>query len=420
MAKSINKFQLFQKGAPIFWWELCYLLQKGGLKYLLPYFRLLKKSLKNESVIEYDDKAVIFFLIPPIPSFGFRRHLHLYIDKFILGKSNTFVGQVFIAVNRRCPFNCWYCSADNTPDNEPLLKDIERIILLVKNFGSSTIVFTGGEPLLRDDIDILIKRYSERLSFVILTSGYGLDAERARRLRSSGLFAISISLDHYDSKVNDKLRGREGAFDISLKAIKNARSAGLYTVVQTVVGRELLADGIGDFVEFVKKQGVDELFLLEPLNTGRLFCAGQDVSFDDETQKKLRALHIQTAKAQNGLKVIYSSYIEDPGKFGCGAGTQHVYIDTNGELWPCNFLPISLGNFLNDTETVLTRLKKYFPSQCRVCILKGHRHEFLKVYNQRLPIPFESVKSIFENNFAQTLSNTVCNIENPAHRIWKE
>ncbi|MGQ9664167.1 MAG: hypothetical protein ACUVUH_02390, partial [bacterium] len=78
-------------------------MKKGGAKYLIPYFRLLKNSLEDESIIEYDGKGVIFFLIPPIPSFSFRRHLHLYIDKFILGQSNTFVGQVFIAVNRRCP-----------------------------------------------------------------------------------------------------------------------------------------------------------------------------------------------------------------------------------------------------------------------------------------------------------------------------
>lgn len=407
MAKSISKLQLFRRGSSIFCAEFCHLLKKGGLKYLLPYFRLLKKSLKNESVIEFDNKAVIFFLIPPIPSYSFRRHLHLYIDKFILKKINTFVGQVFIAVNRRCPFNCWYCSADKTPDNEQSLKDIEKIILLAKDFGASTIVFTGGEPLLRDDIDILMKKYSAELSFVILTSGYGLDIARAQLLKSSGLFAISISLDHYDRQINDKFRGLYGAYDISLQAIENARRAGLYTVVQTVVSKELIQNNnLWYFIEFVKNLNVNELFLLEPLSTGRLFTAPQDTYLDELEKNILKKAHICSAQNKNGFKVIASSYVEDHQKFGCGAGTQHIYIDTNGELWPCNFLPISLGNFLNDTETVMRRLKKYFINQCRVCILKGYHQELLKLYDNRLPIPFESVKHILERNLVQTLAGS--------------
>jgi MoaA/NifB/PqqE/SkfB family radical SAM enzyme len=261
----------------------------------------------------------------------------------------------------------------------------------------STIVFTGGEPLLREDIDRLILKYSKDLSFVILTSGYGLDRERARRLKRNGLFAISISLDHYEKKINDQNRGMDGAFDIALGAIKNAKDAGLYTVIQTVATDELFQDnGIKKFNDFVENLGADELFLLEPLCTGRLFDTKRQIFLKEDKINMLKSLHSRAGRTNGTLKIITSSHIEDPKKYGCGAGTQHIYVDTAGELWPCNFLPISLGSILEEPDVVLARLNKYFRKPCSKCILKKYRQEFLNVYENKLPLSFESIEHILK------------------------
>ncbi|MEO0166861.1 MAG: radical SAM protein [candidate division WOR-3 bacterium] len=395
--KAMSKSTLFYKGGVNFSQEFFYLFKKGGINAILSCLKLFSTALKNEKINQFGDKAVLFFLIPPIPSESFKRHLRHYSNKFILGNSKTLFGQAFIAVNRKCPFNCWYCSAEHTADNEMSLEELDKIIMLFKYWGASTIVFTGGEPLLRDDIDNLISKYSKELSFIILTSGYGLNLERARRLKDSGLFSVSISLDHYDRKINDQSRGREGAFDIALDAIKNAKSAGLYTVVQTVATSELLRDGETErFIDFVKNLDVDELFLLEPLCTGRLFSKEKDIYVNSEEIERLKSLHIQSAREKDGVKVITSPFIEDTEKFGCGAGTQHIYVDTSGDLWPCNFLPVSLGNLLREPETVKIRLKKYFSKPCGFCILKKYHKELLKYYDNGLPIKFERVEKILE------------------------
>ncbi|MEO0185292.1 MAG: radical SAM protein [candidate division WOR-3 bacterium] len=397
MTKSICKIKLLLKGRFIFVSDFVYLLKRGGLRAIPEYLELFGTALNNEKIVEFEGKAVIFFLIPPIPSEGFRRHLRHYTNRFVLRNRKTIFGQAFIAVNRKCPFNCWYCSAANTSDNELSLEELDRIIMLFKDWGASTIVFTGGEPLLRDDIDVLISKYSKELTFVILTSGYGLNFERAGRLKDAGLFSISISLDHYDRKINDQSRGREGAFDITLDAIKNAKGAGLYTVVQTVATSELLKSvEIERFTDFVKNLGVDELFLLEPLCTGRLFNKERDIYLNSEEVEGLKLLHIQSAKKKNGLKIITSPFIEDTTKFGCGAGTQHIYVDTTGELWPCNFLPVSLGNLLREPETVKTRLKKYFSKPCGFCILRKYHKEFLRYYNNSLPVTFGYAEKILK------------------------
>ncbi len=352
--------------------------------------------MKSEHIIEYDSKAVIFFLIPPIPSPGFSRHLRMYTDRFILNNNRNFVGQAFIAVNRKCPFNCWYCSSYDTPDNELVLNEIDEIIKLLMSWGASTIVFTGGEPLLRSDIDQMISKYANELTFVILTSGYGLDNRRAKKLKEAGLFAVSISLDHYEKEMNDKSRGVPGAFEISLEAVKNAKQMGLYTVVQTVVSRELIdGDNLWHFVDFISKLGADELFLLEPLCTGRLFNNPNSNLLSEKEIEKLKLFHSRGCNA-NMTKVTVSSHIEDPLKYGCGAGIEHIYIDTTGNLWPCNFLPVSLGNILKEPEIVKNRLFKYFGKPCSHCLLKEYRSEFLKFYRGKLPIRFELVENIFE------------------------
>ncbi|MCX7995779.1 MAG: radical SAM protein [candidate division WOR-3 bacterium] len=397
LTKLIHLVLLFYKGRTLIVREFLYLHRKGGIKTILSCLQLFRTALKNEKINQFGGKAVLFFLVPPIPSEGFKRHLRHYSNKFILKNNKSFFGQAFIAVNRKCPFNCWYCSSGNTLDNELSLKELDKIITISKDWGASTIVFTGGEPLLRDDIDTLISKYAKDLSFVILTSGYGLTLERAKKLKDNGLFSISISLDHYDRRINDQARGKEGAFDIALDAIKNAKGAGIYTVVQTVATSELLQNGvIQRFINFVKSLNVDELFLLEPLCTGRLFDKEKDFYLNDSEIETLKLLHAQSAKEKNGLKIITSPFIEDTSKFGCGAGTQHIYVDTSGELWPCNFLPVSLGNILKESETVKQRLKKYFSCPSAFCILKKYHKEFLKCYNNGLPIKFEMAEKILK------------------------
>jgi|GEM_PF-6287859 len=95
MAKTISKIKLLTGGAGVFILEFFYVFKKGGLNSILSYFKLFKTALNGEKIVEYENKGVLFFLIPPVPSSGFKRHLRLYTDRFILKNYNKFVGQAF-------------------------------------------------------------------------------------------------------------------------------------------------------------------------------------------------------------------------------------------------------------------------------------------------------------------------------------
>ena len=83
------------------------------------------------------------------------------------------------------------------------------------------ITLTGGEPLLRDDLEEIVELFDDRSCLIVGTTGDGLSAERAKRLRSRGVFGIGISLDSTDEQEHDRLRGMKGAFRTALSALQD-------------------------------------------------------------------------------------------------------------------------------------------------------------------------------------------------------
>jgi hypothetical protein len=92
--------------------------------------------------------------------------------------------------------------------------------------------------------------------------------------------------------------------------------------------------------------------------------------------------------------------MEDHTRLGCGAGVYHSYIDINGDLWPCNYLPLSLGNILKESDTVYKRLEKYFSKPCSYCILMKKRSDLQKLSEGKLPISFDKAKGFLEERIA--------------------
>lgn len=387
------------RGKEIFLPEYLRVLSTRGIAGVRQYLRMISLVTENERLVEHENKAVVQLFIPPIPSRSFARYLRSYVDRIVLGKNGPRPGVVLIATTSRCPYDCWYCSAQNTPTGEQSVENIERIIQVLKSWGTSIIGFTGGEPLLRTDTDDIIRRYGHEFSFIVFSSGYGLDATRAEILKANGLFSMAISLDDYRKKQHDRARGHRGAYKTALDAIANAKGAGLYTIVQSVITRDLLDnEQMWNFLDFVQRTGADELLLLEPLGTGRLLDRNDDLFLDVGEHDRLRWFHDATLDHHNLPKITSFAEFEDKTRFGCGAGIQHAFVDINGNLWPCNFLPISLGNIISETRLVRSRLERYFGRACNHCILMSKRKQLKRLAGKKLPIPFSRAKRLLDDH----------------------
>ena len=123
--------------------------------------------------------------------------------------------------------------------------------------------------------DVIIEYREPGLLIVIDNAigltGEGLTNDRARALRESGIFATGVSLDSTDPNEHDRLRGKKGAFDASLKALKLASRNNLYPYIIAVATHDFLVPAKFEaFMQFASEIGALEVHLLEPSAAGKL------------------------------------------------------------------------------------------------------------------------------------------------------
>jgi MoaA/NifB/PqqE/SkfB family radical SAM enzyme len=256
----------------------------------------------------------------------------------------------FLAITYKCNYNCDHCSAKGRiSENELTTEQWKTVISDLQEMGTSVIGFTGGEPLLRKDLEELISFVDERSVTILYTNGKGLTYEKAKSFKKSGLYAVGVSLDSTDEEYFNEFRKDKNAFKNSVDALRNCRKAGLYTMMQTVLRREdVTKDFLFELFEFGKELNVHEIRILEPIRSGKLFYKDgrEGMFFDKETREKLIQLQFKINKKLRFPKMTTFAHTESDAKYGCGAGTQHSYITPNGEMLPCDFVPLSFGNVL--------------------------------------------------------------------------
>jgi MoaA/NifB/PqqE/SkfB family radical SAM enzyme len=313
---------------------------------------LLLRS-RYEKLTVHDGKFVISSDLPSFPSGAF--------DRLITALRSSQGHEVIpiyasFSITNTCMYHCWHCYLHNLKEEDMSTRDAEEIIRGLQELGVSVIALTGGEPLVRNDIgEIISKIDTEKSSVVLFTTGFGLTKEKAEALRQAGLFAVMIGLEHTDKKIQDTLRGFDGASEQALEGIKNAKHAGLYVGLSTVATRERIARGeIWEFLEFAEKQGVDEVLILEPIPVGKIM-EEHDVILT--AIERMQLAHIQKKVNQNNrhLKVLSYPYRESKQVMGCCAGYQYLHVSASGNICPCSFTPLSFGNVRREDIHVIWR-----------------------------------------------------------------
>ena len=315
-------------------------------------FAAVRILLQNDKAIVLDNGQFYFnFTIPPIPSEAFITLLkatphptHIFSQHARLEK--TAPSTMCFAVTDACTYDCYYCSNDGKKKGQELTT-AEWISLAaeVQDMNTPIIFFTGGEPLLRPDLEEIISSIDARSVTYILTTGYGLTEQRAAVLKKIGLYGIGVSLNSYDPERDNEMRGVKDAFATAVKAIKIAVREDFCTSVIAVVPKEgVERQELFKLFSFAQSLGVKEVILKEPTRTGRLFTAGRDVFFDDAAKDRLVQIQREANQRFSGMKVSSEVHVADCTMLGCSAGIQHSYISATGDLQPCDFVPLSFGN----------------------------------------------------------------------------
>ena len=162
-------------------------------------------------------------------------------------------------VTKGCNLSCVHCYAGAEVERAPgELTTAEGKALLeeLADYGVPVVLFSGGEPLVRDDLETLVAHAADvGLRPVLSTNGTLLTPERARALCDAGLAYAGVSVDGLPER-NDRFRGEEGAFDAAVRGIEACLDAGLKTGLRYTITEDNAEDLTG-VVDLLTDVGLD-------------------------------------------------------------------------------------------------------------------------------------------------------------------
>lgn len=308
---------------------------------------------------------------------------------------------VFWESTAGCNLACIHCRritvADQLLPQDLSTQESFDLIDQIAAFGRPIFVLSGGEPLFRPDI-FDIARYAADAGLIVAlaTNGTLIDAERARKIRESGIKRVSISFDGADAETHDIFRGK-GAFDLAIAGMGHLREVGVPYQINTTVARHnvhqmpetlALAKGLGAVAL--------HLFLLVPVGCGVEIADDQQISpseyegvlnwmYDAEMEG---GIELKATCAPHYFRIVRQRQVEErrqgifrerpqsmhrqkhaggghpsgghghPGGSGhpdgrtamnamtkgCLAGTGVFFVSHRGEVFPCGYLPLEAGN----------------------------------------------------------------------------
>lgn len=238
-------------------------------------------------------------------------------------------------VTRRCPMRCRHCRAsatDGAYSGELSTAECMRVLDSLAAM-RPMVIWTGGEPMTREDLPGLIRHATSLgIKSVLAPCGMLVTEDRLLELKDAGVMACSFSLDGPDRAAHDAFRGIDGAWDGVLRAMSVARGAGMPFQVNTVVRKGAL-----DTLDAVYGKAMSEgatrldLFFLVPTGRGR----GIDALVPDDSEVK------SAIEWSRGRRVKLTCC---PQAGTCIGGRGFAFLSHTGTLQPCGFVQVPCGN----------------------------------------------------------------------------
>ncbi|MEQ8191327.1 MAG: radical SAM protein [Candidatus Eremiobacterota bacterium] len=305
---------------------------------------------------------------------------------------------VDFALGYKCNLTCQHCFATVLEDkNRKIMSpdDYKRVVKESMELGAVNFSIQGGEPLLYRNLrDIIQALKPEQNVISVTTNGVLLTAEKVKELKMWGVDILTVSLDSGIEDEHDDFRGKKGIFEKTLNGIKEALKQGLHvTIGTTVYHGNIKSEGIRKICDLAKDLKCVLCFnLAVPIGN---WDKNEEVLLTENDLEYLKVI-------VNKSPYIRTDFEANIGGYGCGSVKEILYITPYGDVLPCPFIHISLGNVLNEPVKMIREraLKnKYFKSYYQTCLCATDK-EFIKNCLSKtrgvspLPIPAEEV---FEN-----------------------
>jgi radical SAM protein with 4Fe4S-binding SPASM domain len=274
-----------------------------------------------------------------------------------------------------CNLQCKHCyqDAQRALPDELDTSEAKQLIRDLADAGVVVIAFSGGEPLMRKDFFEIAAYTNQHDLYVALASnGTMITPEVAKKLCDAGVEYVEISIDGKDAAHHDVIRGIDGAFERSVAGIRNCVENGIYTCIATTVTQDNY-DQVPEIYRLAQDLGVALLICFNFIPTGR----GEEMADKDISpcQREDLLRFIMTKDKDGAMPPILSTApqfarvaIQEEGVGipvghfylgaelsgrtrmladfigGCGAGRIYCSIEPQGDIQPCVFMPIKVGN----------------------------------------------------------------------------
>lgn len=308
-------------------------------------------------------------------------------------KPVTCVWEVTMGCNMRCG-HCGSSCTDPLPD-ELTTEEAISIIDQISEIGLRWITLSGGEPLTRKDITVLVSHLSKKgVSVNIISNGWLIDEEIANKLKCAGISTVAISIDG-TKDIHDSIR-KKGSFDHAVSAIKNLKAEKITVGVVTTISK-LNINILEELKETLISMGVDSWQLQLGLPMGN-FKERPDWVVEPKEVDDIIDFCYKTAKegriqifpadcigyySYKDLKIKEITFKNRPYPIwdGCNAGINSFGLLHNGDVLGCtsirdrefiegNLREKSLKDIWHDNNTFLWRraiTKKQLEGMCGVC-----------------------------------------------------
>jgi len=290
-----------------------------------------------------------------------------------------------LAITYRCNNDCPHCYNARERNFPALSTDNwKRILDRLWELGIPHVVFTGGEPTLRNDLVELVA-YASSIGQItgLNTNGRRLtDRSFLNRLVEAGLDHVQITLESHDPQIHDQMVHARGAWQQTVAGIANTLDTPLYVMTNTTLLRHN-APFLGETLDFLASIGVPTVGLNALIHAGR----GQFVESGLPENQLPALLELARQRTQAaGQRLIWYTPTQychfDPmqlelGVKGCTAALYNMCIEPDGSVLPCQSYYYPLGNLLHDPWksiwehplAVQLRERRNLPDKCSDCAL---------------------------------------------------
>lgn len=255
----------------------------------------------------------------------------------------------------KCNMFCDHCYRESgeAATGELDTSQAKKLIEEVAKAGFKMMIFSGGEPMTRPDIyELIAHAKSCGLRPVLGSNGSLITPEAAARLKEAGLAGAGISLDSLDKVKHDQLRRLDGAWDAAVAGMKNCLNADLRVQIHTTVmdWNQAEVEAITDFAVQIGASA-HHIFFLVPTGRGEKIV---DQALNREDYEDLLVRIMEKAKtvdieikptcAPQFMRVAEEVGLKQRFSKGCLAGTSYCIISPKGDVQPCAYMKMEIGN----------------------------------------------------------------------------